>query len=345
MYREVTYKKNSMSTLFDLNNCILCPRECHAHRTKGGLGFCQAPATLRAARAALLFYEEPCISGKGTRFDGKEVHGSGAVFFTGCNLGCVFCQNYDISRGMNGNAGLQVTPESLADAFLRLQDLEHAANINLVTGSHYLPVIIPALEIAKTKGLRVPVVYNTASYEKKEAIERLDGLVDIYLPDCKYYSSTLSRALSKAPDYFERAIDAISEMVRQQPTPVFSDGSNELNEEDDANDPLMSRGVIIRHMVMPGHTEDSKEVLRRLYETFGDQVFLSIMNQYTPMPQIDTLLIDTSLQRDLKRTVTQKEYDEVVDFAISLGVENGFLQEGGTVSKSFIPNFDGTGLR
>ena len=259
------------------------------------------------------------------------------MFFTGCNLGCVFCQNYDISLGEDGNHGVEITPDRLADIFLRLME-EGAGNINLVTGSHFLPLLIPALETAKARGLQIPVVYNTSSYEKAEAIRCLDGLIDIYLPDLKFFSPDLSRRYCGAADYFEYASSAIREMVRQCPEPCFADGSHSLDEKNDRDDPLMVRGVIVRHMVMPGHTEDSRKILRYLYETYHDRIFVSIMNQYTPMPQ--TKDQDPLLQR----TVTKKEYDEVVDFALSLGVENGFLQEGGTVSKSFIPAFDGTGI-
>ena len=356
-------------TLFNMHNCRLCPRECGTDRAGGVTGFCRSAADLHAARAALLYYEEPCISG---------TSGSGAVFFTGCNLGCVFCQNHDISLGKEGNEGLPITPERLADIFLDLEQ-QGAANINLVTGSHYLHAIVPALEIAKRRGLSIPVVYNTASYEKVEALRALEGLVDIWLPDLKFFSPALGQEYAKVPDYFEVAFAAIREMVRQCPEPVFlpqshcfqphanggmpedcdmthtecshsesmsenitSDSSaSPVSEEDhlisEENYHLMRRGVIVRHMVMPGHAEDSKEIIRRLYETFRDQIYISIMNQYTPMPQ-------TEGDPLLSRPVSEKEYDEVVDFAIEIGVENGFIQEGGTVSESFIPAFDGTGI-
>ncbi len=317
--------------LLDLTSCHLCPRNCGVNREAGETGFCGLPAEIRAARAALLYYEEPCISGTA---------GSGAIFFTGCNLGCVFCQNTEISSGLRGGpssyAGEPIDVGRLAQIMLQLQE-QGASNINLVTPSHVLHVLIPALKKAKTDGLRIPVVYNTSSYEKAEALRALEGLVDIYLPDLKYHSTQLAASYSKAPDYWEAATAAIKEMIRQCPKPIFEDGSSSLDEADDWDDPLMMRGVIVRHMVMPGHTEDSKEILRYLYETYGNRIFISIMNQYTPMPQCaaDSLL---------SRPVTKKEYDEVIDFAISLGIENGFLQEGGTISKSFIPAWDGTGI-
>ena len=309
--------------------CHLCPRECGVNRADGQAGFCGEPAEIHAARAALLYYEEPCISGRA---------GSGAVFFTGCNLGCVFCQNQQISKGIRGERnGLSVQPEKLADIFLRLQEEEKANNINLVTAGHFLPQIIPALQIAKSHGLKIPVVYNTSAYEKKDAIRALDGLIDIYLPDLKYYSPALSAHWSSAPDYFAVAASSIAEMVRQCPQPLFADGTHELDEKNDEDDPLMKSGVIVRHLVMPGQIKDSEKIIKYLYKTYGNSVFISIMNQYTPMPQVKNDPI-------LSRTVTDQEYNEVVDYAIRIGVENGFLQEGGTVSRSFIPDFDGTGI-
>jgi len=319
----------AQTSLFDLSDCTLCPRECHADRTSGRLGFCQTPGVLTAARAAKLYYEEPCISGKA---------GSGAVFFSGCSLGCTFCQNYDLSRGEKGAHSIsrEISPEHLSEIFFSLEE-QGASNVNLVTASHLLPLVIPALSLAKTKGLRIPVVYNTSSYEKVEAIQALEGLVDIYLPDLKFFAPALSRRYCSAPDYFDRASAVIREMVRQCPEPVFADGSHALDEEDDADDPLMLRGVIVRHLCMPGCTEDSKQILSWLHDTFGDRIFVSIMNQYTPMPQC-------SEDPLLSRPLSAKEYDEVTDYAVEIGIENGFLQEGGTVSKSFIPSFDGTGI-
>ena len=303
----------------------MCPRECGANRLAGQRGVCGETARLRAARAALLYYEEPCISGTA---------GAGAVFFSGCSLGCVFCQNAEISAAHA--AGREITPERLTDIFFELE-AQGAANINLVTPSHVLSLILPALEAARRRGLSIPFVYNTSAYEKPEALRALDGLIDIYLPDFKFMSGEFSRRWCAAPDYPERAKAALAEMVRQCPDPLFADGTDALDEEDDADIPLMRRGVIVRHLVMPGQTRDSKAVLRYLHETYGDHIFLSIMNQYTPMPRCE---------RDpvLSRPVSQREYDEVVNYALSLGIVNGFLQEGGTISRSFIPAWDGTGL-
>ena len=303
---------------------------------------------IRVARAALHFWEEPCISGTA---------GSGAVFFSGCNLGCVFCQNYAISRG---HVGKNITVQRLSDIFLELQD-KGANNINLVTAGHFLPVVIDALEDAKNRGLSIPIVYNTSSYEKVEAIRDLDGLVDIYLPDLKYVSSRLSGDFSKAPDYFEVASKAIEEMVRQTGEPEFFvkkkaslNQQMSLWESEDVMDAatynecaddlmsegrevLMKRGTIVRHLLLPGCTEDSKAVAKYLYETYGDSIFISIMNQYTPMPQVAGHPL-------LSRKVTDDEYNEVLDYAIDSGIENAFMQEGDVAEESFIPNFDCEGL-
>lgn len=303
---------------------------------------------IRVARAALHFWEEPCISGTA---------GSGAVFFSGCNLGCVFCQNYAISRG---HVGKNITVQRLSDIFLELQD-KGANNINLVTAGHFLPMVIDALEDAKNRGLSIPIVYNTSSYEKVEAIRDLDGLVDIYLPDLKYVSSRLSGDFSKAPDYFEVASKAIEEMVRQTGEPEFFvkkkaslNQQMSLWESEDVMDAatynecaddlmsegrevLMKRGTIVRHLLLPGCTEDSKAVVKYLYETYGDSIFISIMNQYTPMPQVAGHPL-------LSRKVTDDEYNEVLDYAIDSGIENAFMQEGDVAEESFIPDFDCEGL-
>ncbi len=315
----------SLQNIMDMTDCTLCPRSCRADRAHGETGYCHCDSSLFIARAALYPWEEPCISGKG---------GSGAVFFAGCNMGCVYCQNYMIAKAMDG--GVNVTPERLSEIFLELQD-EKADNINLVTATHYIPYIIGALERAKKQGLTIPVVYNTGSYERVEAIRALDGLIDVYLPDLKYISPRLSLRYSHAADYFQYASKALAEMVRQCPHPLFADGSSSLDAADDADDPLMVRGVIVRHLVLPGCTEDSKDILRYLHSTYGDDIFISLMNQYTPMPQVKN---DPALGRRL----TSEEYDDVVDFAVSIGITNGFTQGEGTASPCYIPAFDGTGV-
>ena len=303
---------------------------------------------IRVARAALHFWEEPCISGTA---------GSGAVFFSGCNLGCVFCQNYAISRG---HVGKNITVQRLSDIFLELQG-KGANNINLVTAGHFLPMVIDALEDAKNRGLSIPIVYNTSSYEKVEAIRDLDGLVDIYLPDLKYVSSRLSGDFSKAPDYFEVASKAIEEMVRQTGEPeFFVKKKASLNQQislweaedvmdaatynecaddlmSEGREVLMKRGTIVRHLLLPGCTEDSRAVVKYLYDTYGDSIFISIMNQYTPMPQVAGHPL-------LSRKVTDDEYNEVLDYAIDSGIENAFMQEGDVAEESFIPDFDCEGL-
>lgn len=330
-----------------LADCMLCPRECRVDRLAGQVGYCGQTAEIKAARAALHYWEEPCISGAA---------GSGAVFFSGCQMRCVFCQNRSIAAG---RAGKIITSNRLADIFLKLQE-KGANNINLVTPAHFVPQIVTALEQAKKGGLQIPVVYNTSSYEKVSTLRMLEGLVDIYLPDMKYVSEELSGCLSNAPDYFEVACRAITEMVRQVGEPVFLAPDGKLLNAAQMNDAcsdgsdvdfLMKSGVIVRHLALPGQEEDSRRVLRYLYETFGDRIYVSIMNQYTPMPGIWDWMeqkkkagVPEKLYGELDRRLTEKEYDALVDFAIALGLENGFLQEGGTASQSFIPEFDGEGI-
>ena len=300
----------------EMSDGALCPRNCHADRLSGQRGYCGQTAQVMAARAALHFWEEPCISGK---------EGSGAVFFCGCPLRCVFCQNSLIAEG---GAGQAVGVKELSGVFLRLQE-QGANNINLVTPTHFVPQIAAALRLAKRAGLRIPVVYNTGSYEKAETLKLLEGLVDIYLPDLKYASSGPAGRYSHAPDYFETACQAIAEMVRQVPEAVF--------EETEAGERLMKRGVIVRHLLLPGQSMDSRRVLRYLHETYGNRIYISIMNQYTPMRRFDAY-------PELNRRVSGRVYERLVDSALALGIENGFIQEGGTAKESFVPLWDGTGL-
>lgn len=296
-----------------MSDCTLCPRQCHANRAAGQVGFCGQTAEITAARAALHFWEEPCISGS---------HGSGAVFFSGCSLQCVFCQNHNIAVGKSGKI---ITSERLSEIFLELQE-KGASNINLVTAGHFIPQVCLALERSKASGLSIPVVYNTGSYEEVSSLRLLEGLVDIYLPDLKYFSSELSAKYSHAPDYFFRASAAISEMLRQVGEPVFDDISG-----------LMKRGVIVRHLVLPGQTRDSKKILRYLHEAYGNDIYVSIMNQFTPLVQVAEI-------PELNRCVTVEEYERILDFADKIGIEQGFRQEGGTASESFIPEFDNEGI-
>ena len=376
-------KKEDSNWMDILSDCVLCPRDCHVDRIHGERGFCGEAGKIRAARAALYYTEEPVISGK---------RGSGTVFFSGCSLGCIYCQNRQISRPdssvsisknslkkgpsekvpsekvpvekvpvekdpsekvpsrKNPSAEksylprlAEISPDRMTEIFLDLQD-QGAHNINLVTPEHFVPLLIPALRRAKEQGLSIPVVYNTGSYERVEAVKALEGLVDVWMPDLKYFSSALSARHTGAADYFQYASAAIAEMVRQCPEPVFSDGSNAIDCPDDTDDPIMVRGVLVRHLALPGCGEDSRAVLRYLHETYGDRIFISIMNQYTPMPQVLQQKLSSRLDRDLCRRLSEEEYDSLVDYAIKLGITNGFIQEAGTVPPSYIPVFDGTGI-
>lgn len=295
-----------------MKECILCPRECRVDRTKGNKGYCKVSEELIVARAALHMWEEPCISGE---------EGSGTVFFSGCSLGCVYCQNYNIANGL---AGKHITIERLADIFLELRN-KRANNINLVTPSHYVPQIIEAIKLARGKGLSIPIVYNSSAYEKVETLRLLEGHVDIYLPDLKYMNREPAGIYSNAENYFEYASQAIKEMVRQ------------VGEADFDNRGMMKRGVIVRHLLLPGYLQDSKRLIRYLYESYGDTIYISIMNQYTPMTGMSAYPM-------LNQRITQEEYEELVDDAIEIGVENGFIQEGDTASESFIPEFNGEGV-
>ena len=308
-------KQNEIVDL--LSECRICPRNCGADRNKNNHGMCGQKAGIKAARAALHMWEEPCISG---------INGSGTIFFAGCSMGCVFCQNRAISgRSQDLKSAIEVSAEELAEVFLRLQE-KGAHNINLVTPTHFIPQIVRAIEIAKMQRLHIPVVYNTSSYEKTESLKLLEGLIDIYLPDLKFMDPVLSQRYAKAPDYFMYASSAIEEMVRQVPAAVFD------------SDGMMKKGVIVRHMMLPDCFQDSKRTIEYLYEKYRDQIYISIMNQYTPMPGLEEY-------PELNRTVRKKEYDKLIDFAIQLGVENGFIQEGNTASESFIPEFNGEGIR
>ena len=295
-----------------LSDCTLCPRHCHVNRLLGQAGYC-GQTTLKAARASLHMWEEPCISGTA---------GSGTVFFSGCNLRCIFCQNYHIALG---EAGREISTKHLAEIFLSLQ-AQGANNINLVTPTHFVPQILLALQSAKGHGLTIPIVYNSSGYESTETLRLLEGYVDIYLPDFKYMDPALSLKYSHAQDYFTKAKESLAEMVRQAGSPVFDPATG-----------LMKRGVIVRHLLLPGQTKDSKKILRYLHTTYGNQIFISIMNQYTPLPQVKEL-------PELNRRVSPAEYERVLDFALRIGIENGFFQEGETASDSFIPEFDERGL-
>ncbi len=304
-------KRDNLLSL--LENCRLCPRQCGVNRRAGEKGFCGAVGEkVRVARAALHFWEEPCISGE---------RGSGTVFFSWCTMRCVFCQNREIR---SGEAGADITIERLADIFLEQQG-RGAHNINLVTPTHYLPQIILALEMARERGLTLPVVYNTSGYERAEMLRLLEGVVDVWLPDFKYLTDALAKEYSGAPGYSETALAALDEMVRQAGEPQFDD------------DGMMTRGVIIRHLCLPGHLEESRQVVKTLFERYGNTVYYSLMNQYTPPPQ-------KLRWPNLNERFPDKDYDQLIDFAVDLGLENGFVQEEGTAEESFIPAFDLSGV-
>ena len=296
--------------------CKLCPRHCCARRAEGRAGLCGATAELRVARAALHFWEEPPISGES---------GSGAIFFSGCPLRCVFCQNHEISQE---GFGLPVTTGRLAQMMLDLRD-QGALNINLVTPSHYLPHVVEAVRLARGAGLGLPIVCNTSGYETVEAVRALEGTVDVWLTDYKYASGELAGRLSRAADYPEVASAALAEMLRQ----VRAAGGRT-----EGPDGRMTRGIIVRHLVLPGHTDDSCAVLDRVWDLAGNDVDISVMNQYTPNDAC------RAAGGDLARAVTDEEYELVLDHSDGLGFERLWWQQGGTVSESFVPAFDATGV-
>ena len=290
-------------------NCKLCARVCGVDRGIS-TGFCRMGDNPVISRAALHFWEEPPISG---------TRGSGTIFFTGCSLGCVFCQNRRISSGEQGK---EVTAERLSEIMLDLKE-QGAHNINLVTPTHFVPSIKEAITIARDKGLNLPIVYNTGSYDTKETIDSLDGFVDVYLPDLKYYLSKTAEKYSHAPDYPEVARAAIDRMVKQVGAPIFD------------SDGIMKKGVIVRLLLLPGHVAEAKLSLKYLLDTYGDTVYVSLMNQYTPME---------GMSAPLNRTVSREEYRSLLEYADHIGLVNGFTQEFGTAKESFIPDFDLTGV-
>lgn len=321
-----------------ITSCNLCPRECRVDRTNGQKGFCLEDDVIYVARAALHMWEEPCISGG---------NGSGAVFFSGCNLRCIYCQNHEIASGGRGNP---ISVRRLAEIMLELQE-KKAANINLVTPDHYVMQAAEAVLLAKAEGLTIPIVYNCSGYAKKEVIRNLSGIVDVFLTDFKYMDCELAAKYSSAPDYPETAKAALEEMVyiiHRTIREMTARDSNmclgkEVNITPNAvfdKDGMMLKGVIVRHLLLPGHKRNAKDVIRYVYETYGDSVYLSLLNQYTPMSGIEYRVEAP----ELCRKVTQREYDAVVDYAIGLGVKNAFIQEGETAKESFVPEFDGEGV-
>lgn len=301
-----------MKNMNKYENCLLCPRKCGINRSTGQKGVCGVSSEIKVARAALHYWEEPCISGK---------RGSGAVFFSGCSLHCVFCQNREIS---DGKAGKVISKERLSDIFMELAD-KGANNINLVTPGQYIPDIVWAVNDAKSRGMKLPIIYNTSGYENVTELKLLEGIVDVYLPDFKYMDSTLSARYSRAKDYPSVAKQALSEMVRQQPDVVIDDATG-----------LIQKGVIVRQLLLPGHVNDAKAVLKYLYDTYHDHVYISMMSQFTPIALKD--------YPEINRTVTRREYERLVDYALEIGITNAFIQDGDVAKDSFIPAFDCEGV-
>lgn len=301
-----------MKNMNKYENCLLCPRKCGINRSTGQTGVCGVSSEIKVARAALHYWEEPCISGK---------RGSGAVFFSGCSLHCVFCQNREISDGKEGKV---ISKERLSDIFMELEG-KGANNINLVTPGQYIPDIVWAVNDAKSRGMKLPIIYNTSGYENVTELKLLEGIVDVYLPDFKYMDSTLSARYSRAKDYPSVAKQALSEMVRQQPDVVIDNATG-----------LIQKGVIVRQLLLPGHVNDAKAVLKYLYDTYHDHVYISMMSQFTPIALKD--------YPEINRTVTRREYERLVDYALEIGITNAFIQEGDVAKDSFIPAFDCEGV-
>lgn len=301
-----------MKIMNKYENCLLCPRKCGINRAAGQTGVCGVSAEIRVARAALHYWEEPCISGE---------KGSGAVFFSGCSLHCVFCQNREIS---DGKVGKIISKERLRDIFLELK-AKGANNINLVTPGQYIPDIVWAVSDARRYGMELPIVYNTSGYENADELKQLEEIVDVYLPDFKYMDSALSAKYSRAKDYPSVAKQAISEMVRQQPRVVIDDATG-----------LIQKGVIVRQLLLPGHVNDAKAILKYLHDTYQDSIYISMMSQFTPIALKD--------YPEINRTVTRREYERLIDYAIKIGITNAFIQEGNVAKDSFIPAFDCEGV-
>jgi putative pyruvate formate lyase activating enzyme len=300
-------------------NCTLCPRNCGKDR-KADTGVCGVKSTLTLARAALHYWEEPCISG---------TSGSGAVFFSGCGLGCVFCQNREIARGK----GFAVEDGRLAEIFLELQE-QGANNINLVTGGAYIPHIIRGVEKARAQGLSIPILYNTGSYEKVDSLKALEGIVDIYLPDFKFMDEAVAARYCRAADYAAVAKAAIAEMVRQQPALSFY----EKKKTDGADtERLLEKGVMVRQLLLPGQLHDGKRILRYLFDTYGNRIAYSLMSQYTPLPHVKDY-------PELTERVSCEAYEAYIEFAGKLGIATGYTQEREVAKESFIPHFGGEGV-
>lgn len=290
-----------------LEKCILCPRNCKVNRINGEKGFCRAGIDPKIALINIHKYEEPCISGE---------NGSGTVFFSGCNLKCKYCQNYKISQD---NLGKEISIKKLAEEFLLLQE-NGANNINLVTGFAYVPQIIESLKIAKEKGLKLPIIYNTSGYESIETLKMLEGYVDVYLPDLKYYYRDLSKNLSACEDYFEKSTIAIKEMIRQVGNPVFDENN------------MIKKGVIIRHLVLPNHIQNSKSILKWIKQNINNKIYISVMAQYFPTYK-------ATETNDINRKITEEEFKQVEDYLYKLNLKNGYIQYLEENEEQYVPDF------
>lgn len=312
MISKDTDELNNLDFLDMLKECNLCPRKCNINRLNGEVGFCNSSKDVKVAKVSLHMWEEPCISG---------TQGSGTVFFSNCNLHCVFCQNHKISHESTGKA---VSINRLSEIFLE-QQKRGALNINLVTPTHYVPQIIEALKLAKNKGLNIPILYNSNGYENIDTIKALRGFIDVYLPDLKYYKNKFAVKYSKAPNYFHMAREVITEMASQVGEAKF-----------DSNG-VIEKGVIIRHLMLPGLLFDSKKIIDFIYSTFNHSVYISLMNQYTPMHE-------STKYPEINKSLNPAHYDALIQYCLDLGITNCFIQENGASSTAFVPDFDLSGV-
>jgi putative pyruvate formate lyase activating enzyme len=320
---------NSINTIYNnnlnmLNECKLCNRNCKVNRNNDETGFCKASNKIKLAKAFLHLWEEPPIS---------QGNGSGTVFFSHCNFNCVFCQNYDKSEGItemqNPNSktsviGIDVSIERLSEIFLELQE-KGANNINLVTPTHYVPQIIEALKIAKKNNLNIPILYNTNGYDSIETLKALNGYIDVYLPDFKYFNDKYALKYSKVSNYASNTIKVIDEMVNQVGTPKFD------------SEGRIIKGVIVRHLMLPGLLFDSKKIVDLLYNRYGNNIYISLMNQYVPM-------FTACNYPEINKRLNPKHYDSLINYALELGVTNGFIQDEGSNTTDFIPSFNLDGV-
>ena len=301
-------KSNEINCLSKIDKCNLCPHECNINRNDGKIGRCRASNKVKIALYSTHDFEEPCISG---------TKGSGTVFFSNCNLNCIYCQNYEISQLGKGK---EITIEELSDIFL-IQQEKHVENINLVTPTSYVPQIIQAIKIAKNKGLKIPIVYNTNSYENIETLKMLEGYIDIYLPDLKYSQNDLGKRYSNIDNYFEIATKAIKEMVRQVGVPKINKNG------------IIQKGIIIRHLVLPNNIENSKKVLKWIKENLPEEIYISIMAQYFPTYKAKD-------NNELNRKLTKDEWSEIENYIEELNIKNGYVQELGEHEEEYVPKWE-----